>query len=48
MPTYTLITFALCQTKVTWVNGRSTRLVTRRVSFDTDKVAAFCNNIGQA
>jgi len=42
MPTYTLITFALCQTKIAWVSGRSTRTVTRKVSFDTDKVAAFC------
>ncbi|HXM50374.1 MAG TPA: hypothetical protein VN956_21210 [Pyrinomonadaceae bacterium] len=41
MPTYTLITFALCQTNVTWADGRSTRTVTRKVSFDTDKVAAF-------
>jgi len=48
MPTSTLIIFALCQTNVTWVNGRSTRTVTRKASFDTDKVAAFATDIGQA
>jgi len=40
-PTYTLRTFALCQTNVSWKDGRSTRTVTREVEFDTDKVAAF-------
>lgn len=40
-PTFTLTTFALCQTNVSFENGRSTRLITRQVSFDTDKVATF-------
>ena len=40
-PTYTLLVFALCHTNVSWEDGRSTLEVTRKVSFDTDNVAAF-------
>ncbi len=40
-PTSTLKTFAFCQTNVSWVDGRSTRLVTKQVVYDTDKVADF-------
>jgi hypothetical protein len=40
-PTFTLKIFALCQTSISWPDGRSTREVTRKVVFDTDKVAEF-------
>ena len=40
-PTHTLRTFALCQTLVSWPDGRSTREITRKVVFETDKVGAF-------
>jgi hypothetical protein len=40
-PTYTLKTLVLCQTHVSWPDGRSTREVTRRLVFDTDKVGQF-------
>lgn len=40
-PTYTLMTFALCQTEVEWVDGRSTKAVTKEVRFDTRNVAGF-------
>ncbi|BBL69447.1 hypothetical protein MoryE10_00530 [Methylogaea oryzae] len=40
-PTSTLKTFALCQTNVSWVDGRSTRLVAKQIVYDTDKVVDF-------
>ncbi len=40
-PTSTLRTFALCQTNVSWVAGRSTKTVTKQIAYDTDKVAEF-------
>lgn len=40
-PTFTLMTFALCQTNVEWIQGRSTKTVTKQVSFDTLPVAEF-------
>lgn len=40
-PTDTLQTIALSQTDVSWANGRSTRVVTKQVIFDTPKLADF-------
>lgn len=40
-PTYTLMTFALCQTTFDWPNGRSTKEVTRFVSVDPRLLADF-------
>ncbi len=40
-PTYSLMIFALCQTDVTWVDGRSTKSVTKQVTFDPRPVAYF-------
>ncbi len=40
-PTYTLMTFALCQARVSWPDGRSTREVTHQVVFETAEVSAF-------
>lgn len=40
-PAHILKTMALCQADVSWPYGRSTREVTRKVVFDTDKVAEF-------
>lgn len=40
-PAHTLKTFALCQTCVSLPDGRSTRKITRKVVFDTDKIGAF-------
>ncbi|MEO5955924.1 MAG: DUF4365 and DUF1817 domain-containing protein [Nitrospiraceae bacterium] len=40
-PTYVLKTLALCQTRISWPDGRSTREITRKVVFDTDKVGEF-------
>ena len=40
-PTHILKTLALCQTRISWPDGRSTREVTRKVVFDTDKVGEF-------
>jgi len=40
-PTQTLMTFALCQTNVSWVNGRSTRTVTRQLFYDTEQLVGF-------
>lgn len=40
-PSHSLTTFALCQTNVAFLDGRSTPLVTRKLSFDTDKVSEF-------
>lgn len=40
-PTYTLMTFALCQTNVEWPYGRSTKEVTKQVTYDTLPVAMF-------
>jgi hypothetical protein len=40
-PTSTLKTFALCQTDVSWFDGRSTRLVTKQIVYDTHNMADF-------
>lgn len=40
-PTHALKTLALCQTRVSWPEGRSTSEVTRKVVCDTDKVGEF-------
>lgn len=40
-PTYSLMTFALCQTDVEWVDDRSTKAEARKVSFDPRPVADF-------
>ena len=40
-PAQTLHTFLLCLSEVSWEDGRSTRDVTRKVSFDTDRMAEF-------
>ncbi|MFZ2524411.1 MAG: DUF4365 and DUF1817 domain-containing protein [Candidatus Ferrigenium altingense] len=40
-PTYTLKILALCQTHVSLPDGRSTREVTHKVVYDTDKVGEF-------
>jgi hypothetical protein len=40
-PTYSLMTFALCQTDVEWVDGRSTKAETKKVSFDARPIADF-------
>jgi hypothetical protein len=40
-PAHALKLFALCQANVSFPNGRSTRKVTRQVTFETDKIAAF-------
>ena len=34
-PTSTLMTFALCQTNVEWVDGRSTKTITKQIVYDT-------------
>ncbi len=36
-----LITFALCQTDVSWINGRSTPTITKKVECDTTKLIDF-------
>ena len=33
----------LCQTAVSWPNGRSTREVSRKIEVDTKELAAFIN-----
>jgi hypothetical protein len=40
-PTHTLRVVALCQTKVTWPYGRSTRRVGKQLVYDTAEVASF-------
>lgn len=40
-PTSTLMTFALCQTNVEWVDGRSTKTITKQIVYDTNKVGEF-------
>jgi hypothetical protein len=40
-PTHTLKTLALCHTNVSWPDGHSTRSITRKVVYDTDKVGEF-------
>ncbi len=40
-PTSTLKTFALCQTNVAWVDGKSTKTVTKQIVCDTDKIDEF-------
>jgi len=40
-PTHTLKIFALCQTDISWVDGRSNSTVTRKVLFDTTQLGDF-------
>lgn len=40
-PTHALKAFALCQTNVKWLHGRSTRKVTYKVEFTTKEIADF-------
>lgn len=40
-PTFSLMTFALCQTDIEWPDGRSTELVTKQVIFGTQAVGDF-------
>lgn len=40
-PAQTILTFLLCLSEVKWEDGRSTPDVTRKISFDTDRMAEF-------
>ena len=40
-PAQTLRTFVFCLCEVAWEDGRSTRDVTRKVSFDTERLSEF-------
>ena len=40
-PTYTLTLFVLAQAEPVWIDGRSTKDVTRKVSFDTRAIGRF-------
>lgn len=41
IPAFTLLTFALCQTNIDWVDGQSTKAEMKKICFDPRSVADF-------